>query len=105
MKWIEDSPSNFKLVDDDDPRPSVTLKSKIHEGAPGVQFSPPWKRYEKGMKHPDNKNQTVYGDKFFAEREHAIQTDPKARRWEESRKKAWADAKPQWVREQQRKEQ
>jgi hypothetical protein len=68
-----------------------------------VKFSPSWKKYEEAMKHPDSKVQGEATDKFLAEREHAMKTDPQARRWEESRKASLAKDKPQWIRHMQKK--
>ncbi len=98
MKWIQSAPGNFRLVDDDDERPAVKLPSRVI-GAPHVAFTPSWKKYEEGMKHPDSKDQGLYTDKFLAEREHAMKTDPQAKRWEETRKASWAKDKPQWIKE------
>lgn len=97
FKWIMASPGNYKLVDDSDERPAVKLPSKTI-GVPHIGFTPSWKKYEEGMKHQDSKNQVDYTDKFMAERDHAIKTDPRAKRWEEGRKKEWANAKPEWVK-------
>ena len=98
MKWVLNSPGNYRLVDNDDERPEVKLPGK-KLGTPHIAYTPSWKKYEEGMHHPDNKKQAASGDKFFAEREHALKTDPQARRYEESRKEAWAKEKPQWIRE------
>ena len=98
MKWIQSAPGNYKLVEDTDERPEVKLPSRT-VGAPHIAFVPPWKKYEEAMKHPDSKQQGVATDKFMAEREHAIKTDPQARKYEESRKARWTADKPQWIKE------
>ena len=98
MKWVMKSPGNYKLVDDTDERPAVKLPSKKY-GVPHVAYVPSWKKYEEAMRHPDSKQQGVAVDKFMAEREHALKTDPQARKYEESRKARWAADKPQWIKE------
>ena len=103
MKWVEVSPKKYRLVDDSDERPAIHLKSKPLPHSSGIHtlYVPPWKKYEEGMKHPDNKHQGIEADKFIAEREFQVKNDPKAKRWEESRKAAWAKDKPQWVKKMQ----
>lgn len=64
----------------------------------GVHFTPSWKRHEDAMHNPDPKIQREATDKFMAEREHEIRTDPEARRWEEGRKQSIARNKPLWVK-------
>jgi len=98
MKWIQSAPGNYKLVEDTDERPEVKLPSKT-VGAPHVAYVPSWKKYEEAMRHPDSNQQGVASDKFIAEREHAIKTDPQAKRYEESRKARWAADKAQFVKE------
>lgn len=97
MKWITVRPGNYKLVEDDDPRPEVKLPSR--PGAPSTHFSPSWKKYEAGVFLGNAKQQEEYSDKFMAERAHAIKTDPQARRWEESRRKSVAKDKAAWRKE------
>ena len=92
------SPGSYNLVDDSDERPAVKLPHR-GIGTLHTTFSPSWKKYEEGMKNPNSKNQGEYTDKFIAEREHALKTDPQAKRWEEGRKESWAKDKPQWVKE------
>lgn len=96
MKWIQDTPNRYKLVEDDDPRPEVQLKDK--NGMPFVKYTPSWKAYEQNYWTPDpeRKPNNKLTDKFLEEREHQIKNDPKARRWEKSRKESWAKDKPQW---------
>jgi hypothetical protein len=99
MKWVLHSPGSYRLVDDSDERPAVKLPSRKF-GVPSTRFNPSWKKYEEGMKHQDSKTQVESGDKFMDERDHAMKTDPQAKRWEDSRKASLARDKPQWIREQ-----
>ena len=61
-----------------------------------ISFSPSWKKYEKSIWHEDTKTSQESTDKFIEEREHEIKTDPKAARWEKSRKATWDKDKPAW---------
>ncbi len=68
-----------------------------------VTYTPEWKKYEEGM-HSDNVEEAREAtEKFTSVREHEMNTDSKAKRWEESRKKSWQDAKPDWREEQIKK--
>jgi hypothetical protein len=98
MKWIQSAPGSYKLVDDTDERPAVKLPHKKY-GPIHTPFIPSWKKYEEAMRHPDSKQQGVATDKFMAERDHALRTDPQAKKYEESRKARWAADKPQWIKE------
>lgn len=71
---------------------------------PAAKYTPDWKKYEKDLYHPDPKVQQEATERFTAAREHALKTDPQARRWEESRKESAAKDKPQFVKERQKKE-
>lgn len=104
-KWVQSSPGCYKLVDKDDPRPEVKLKSALTNGSgsPYLKFNPSWKKYEDGMWSGDKKTSMDRTDKFLAEREHALKTDSRAKNWEEGRKKEWARNKPYWVKDMQRK--
>ena len=97
MKWVQVRDGSYKYVNDNDPRPSVELH-KRQIGDTYVKFTPSWKKYEQNYWTPDpertSDNKTT--DKFLAERDHETKTDPKARRWEDSRKKEWARNKPAW---------
>lgn len=64
------------------------------------KFTPSWKKHEQGMYDNDPKVQRESSDKFHQERQHELETDPQARRWEESRKEAAAKEKPEWVKKQ-----
>ena len=66
-------------------------------------FAPSWRKYESGMWGEDNKTAQSQADKFLTEREHEIKTDPRAARWEKSRKERWAKDKPAWVKMKQKK--
>lgn len=101
MKWISTKPGNYKLVEDDDPRPEVHLPSK--EGSPSIHIAPPWKKYESGITVGTPDAQNDMSDKFLAEREHAMKTDPSLKRWEESRKKSVLKDKPAWRKDRIRK--
>jgi hypothetical protein len=98
MKWVMKSPGNYKLVDDTDERPAVKLPSQ-KVGSFYNPFTPSWKKYEEAMRHPDSNQQGVATDKFMAERDHALRTDPQAKKYEESRKARWVADKPQWIKE------
>lgn len=101
MKWVEIRSGKYRLVEDDDERPAVKLKSKPF-GAPRVKFTPSWKKYEQNYwtPDPDAKSSNDLTDKFLDEREHQLKVDPKSKRWEEGRKKEWAKNKPYWVKKQ-----
>jgi hypothetical protein len=105
MKWVLVRPGLHRLVEDSDDRPAVKLKSKGVPKGLHTPYTPPWKKYELGMTHPDNNKQGEYTDKFNDVREHEMKTDPVAKRWEESRKERLAKDKPYWVKEQMKKEQ
>jgi co-chaperonin GroES (HSP10) len=64
----------------------------------------PWGKYEAGVHSEDTKTQIEQTDKFLAEREHALETDPKIKQWEEDRKKAWEKDKPTWKKKQMSEE-
>jgi len=97
MKWVTLRDGLQRLVDNDDPRPAVKTKKKPM-GIPFIPYSPTWKKYEKDMWNTDYKHSSEATDKFIAEREHETKTDPKAARWEQSRKAGWAKDKPLWVK-------
>ena len=97
MKWVEIRSGKYKLVDDDDPRPEVGLES--HKGSPNVQIAPPWKKYEVGQMIGNPDSQFDTSEKFEAERQHAMKTDPSWRRWEKSRRERMAKEKPAWRKE------
>lgn len=63
-----------------------------------VKFSPSWKRYERQLREGTPQQQQEAAEKFTAERDHAMKTDPQARRWEESRKRYYAKQKPGWAK-------
>lgn len=65
---------------------------------PNTTFDPSWKKHEKGVHSEDTKTQIKETDKFLAERDHELARNPQAKRWEESRVKAWAKDKPQWAK-------
>jgi hypothetical protein len=69
---------------------------------PAVPFNPSWKRYEKDLSNPDDQKAREAADKFDIERQHEMRTDPRAKRWEESRKKAIAEQKPAWAKKKQK---
>jgi len=102
-KWIVVRPGYYKYVSNDDPRPKVKLKPK-ELGDTYVKFTPSWKKYEPNIHDldPDKKEDFKITDAFLAERDHETKTDPKARRWEESRKKEWARNKPVWRKQMMR---
>jgi hypothetical protein len=94
LKWVEIRSGKYALVEKDDPRPAVNLKTRI--GPPNVAFTPSWKKYENPMFVGDAKSTVEASDKFVAEREHAIKVDPKAARWEKSRKEWFGKQKHNW---------
>ena len=94
LKWVEIRSGRYTLVDQDDPRPEVNLKTRI--GPPNIAFTPSWKKYETPMFIGDPKKQAEAADKFNEEREHAIKTDVKAARWEKSRKEWFGKQKHNW---------
>lgn len=88
LKWVEERSGKYKLVTLDDPRPEVKLKSR--RGTPTIKFTPSWKKYESSIHLLDG------ADKFNKEREHAVKTDPKAARWEKSRREWFQKQKHAW---------
>ena len=105
MKWIQQSPGSYKLVEDTDERPEVKLPSKTLPNSSSIhtKFAPDWKKHEEGMHKGTPDQQAEAADKFTAERDHALKVDGSARRWEESRKESWAKDKPQWRKEMMRR--
>lgn len=97
MKWVKIHNGSFKFVEDSDPRSSVYIPKKPF-GIPYTPFNPSWKKYEKDMWNTDYKRSSKATDKFIAEREYEMRTDPKAARWEKSRKEGWAKDKPLWIK-------
>ena len=93
-KWIQLSPGHYRLVEDDDPRPAVKLKAR--KGTPNIKYVPSWKKYETPMFMGDGHSQFDAADRFTKEREDAIHKDPKAARWEKSRREWFAKQKPAW---------
>jgi hypothetical protein len=88
QEWSEES-SKIELACDNCDKTSSVFT---------IPYNPPWKKYEEGMKHPDSKKQGAFADKFYEVREHEMKTDPKAERWEKSRKEAWQKDKPYYVK-------
>ena len=97
MKWVQVRDGKYKYVSDDDARPAVTLPSK-KPGIPSVPYQPPWAAYEKEVWHEDTKTSIKATDRFDETRAHEVRTDPRAARWEASRKERLAKDKPQWVK-------
>lgn len=56
------------------------------------------------MHQADGDKARIAGEKFALERANELKTNPEARRWEESRKKEAMDSKPEWKKQQLRKE-
>lgn len=96
-KWIKIREGNYKLVDDSDSRPEVKLPNK-KMAAPFIPYSPPWKKYEQDIWNDSTNKSIAATDKFMAEREHETRTDPRAAKWEASRKERHAKDKPAWVK-------
>jgi hypothetical protein len=96
FKWVEIRSGRYTLVPIDDPRPEIHLKDKAMDGAPNIAFTPSWKKYETPMFIGDGHAQYEASEKFTAEREHAIKTDPKAARWEKSRVEWFHKQKHNW---------
>jgi hypothetical protein len=94
LKWVEVRSGRYKLVEPDDPRPEVKLQDRW--GSPNVAFTPSWKKYETPMFIGDLKSKEEAVDKFSQEREHAIKVDPKAARWEKSRREWFQKQKHNW---------
>lgn len=91
VEWSEKKP-RIRLTCDEHQKPTSPSLS--------VPYSPPWKKHEKGMWNTDDKTSRESADKFHLEREHEVKTDPRAARWEKSRKASWAKDKPTWVKQQ-----
>jgi len=97
MKWVKIRDGLQRLVDDSDERPAIK-SSKKSLGIPFVAYSPSWRTYEADM-HSDDKNVSLdASEKFEKEREHQMNTDPRAVRWEKSRKESWQKDKPYYVK-------
>jgi hypothetical protein len=94
-KWIKVRDGNYKYVEDTDSRPPVKLPNK-KLGSIFIPFQPTWKQHEKDMWNDDTKKSMQATDRFIDEREHEMKTDPKAARWEKSRKAYWDKHKPAW---------
>ena len=103
FKWIEAKLGTYKLVDINDPRPAVEMPSKFKEAVgkktTTTPFNPSWKKYEKGMWSGDKETSIAQTDKFLDERDHAVKTDPRAKRWEAGRKQEWAKNKRYWAKD------
>lgn len=69
-----------------------------------TKFDPLWKKYEKGLRDENPDVSLKAGEAFALEREHQMKVDKKAKSWEESRKKALEEQKPDWVRRRIRNE-
>ena len=95
MKWIKIRDGKYKLVSDNDPRPSVNLPDK-KLGKIFIPFSPSWRQHESEMWNDDTKKSMKATDNFIDEREHEMKVDPRAARWEKSRKASWDKEKPAW---------
>lgn len=64
-----------------------------------VNYTPSWKKYEAGIHGGDNATSQVEAvEKFTAERDNELKTNPQARRWEESRKESMYKEKPNIVK-------
>ena len=100
-KWVEIRNGRYKLVPSTDPRPEVKLKSR--KGAPNIQYTPPWKVHEQGMYIGTPKEQLDSASKFNDEREHQVKTDPKAAKWEKSRRDWFAKQKHSWRQKEMQK--
>ena len=96
MKWVEVRSGKYKLVEDDDPRPAVTLQPKV--GVPAIHIAPPWKKFEAPTFEASAPEQRVASDKFEASREHYTKIDKNWDRWEKSRRATLAKDKPAWVK-------
>lgn len=94
-KWVKIRDGKYKYVPDSDSRPSVTLPTK-KLGPVYIPFKPSWGKYERDMWNDDKDKSMKASDRFIDEREHETKTDPKAARWEASRKERWAKDKPEW---------
>jgi hypothetical protein len=94
VKWVKVREGLYKLVEDDDPRPAVKLKS--HRGAPNIKYVPPWKKYESPMWFGGANDQIKASEQFTQERDREMQKDPKAARWEKSRREWFAKQKRGW---------
>lgn len=69
-----------------------------------LKYTPDWKKYEAKMRSEDGEEALKAGEAFIQERETSVKNDPKARRYEESRREAWAKEKPEWKKQQLKKE-
>lgn len=63
-----------------------------------VKYTPTWKKYEEGIHNGDAKSQLEATEKFTAERDHELKTNPQARRYEESRRESLYKDKPTMIK-------
>jgi co-chaperonin GroES (HSP10) len=71
---------------------------------PSASYKPEWAKYEDKMRTGTAQEQQTASDQFLAARDHALKTDPQARRYEESRRDRLAKDKPAWVKMKRRQE-
>lgn len=102
MKWVQVRDGSYKFVEDSDSRPAVKLSSK-RLGVPFTPFQPSWKKHESEMWNDDKRKSIAATDRFIEEREHEVRIDPRAARWEASRKERVAKDKPAWRKWAQRR--
>jgi len=69
-----------------------------------MPFDPTWKRFEEKMSSDDVETSQKATDAFLEEREKEMQTSARARRWEEDRKRSWANDKPHFSKKLHSKE-
>jgi chaperonin GroES len=70
-----------------------------------LKYSPSWQVYEKDLHSEDAEVARKAAEAFDIDRQKEMANSPQARKYEESRKAAWAKDKPQWVKERIKAEQ
>lgn len=65
-----------------------------------MKYEPGWKQYENDLHSEDADKAREAAIAFDETRQHELKNSTTARRWEQSRKEAWAKEKPEWKKQQ-----
>ena len=65
-----------------------------------MKYDPEWKQFEAKMHSHDSQEAELAGEAFAETRANELRNSAQARRWEASRKEAWAKEKPEWKKKQ-----
>lgn len=69
-----------------------------------LAYKPEWAKYEKDISNPDPVVASRAAEAFEETRKNEMANDPKARRWEESRKESFLRDKPEYTKQRLAKE-